>query len=124
VTRDYGATWNSIVSNLPANGNVNVIREDPRNKDLLFVGTEYGLYVSIDGGREWRQFMSGLPTVRVDDLLIHPRDNDLIVGTHGRGIYILDDITALQQLTRSKVLDTESFLFDVRPATQWLTDVV
>lgn len=123
VTRDYGATWSSIVSNLPANGNVNVIREDLKNKDLLFVGTEYGLYVSIDGGREWRQFMSGLPTVRVDDLLIHPRDNDLIVGTHGRGIYILDDITALQQLTRSKVLDTESFLFDVRPATQWLNDV-
>jgi photosystem II stability/assembly factor-like uncharacterized protein len=123
VTRDYGETWSSIVSNLPAKGNVNVIREDPRNKDLLFVGTEYGLYVSIDGGREWRQFMSGLPTVRVDDLLIHPRDNDLIVGTHGRGIYILDDITALQQLTRSKVLDTDSFLFDVRPATQWLSDV-
>ena len=123
VTRDYGATWSSIVSNLPANGNVNVIREDPKNKDLLFVGTEYGLYISIDGGREWRQFMSGLPTVRVDDMLIHPRDNDLIVGTHGRGIYILDDITALQQLTRSKVLDTESFLFDVRPATQWLSDV-
>ncbi|HEX5701718.1 MAG TPA: hypothetical protein VFX97_00705 [Pyrinomonadaceae bacterium] len=123
VTRDYGETWSSIVSNLPVNGNVNVVREDPKNKDLLFVGTEYGLYVSIDGGREWRRFMSGLPTVRVDDLLIHPRDNDLIVGTHGRGIYILDDITALQQLTRSKVLDTESFLFDVRPATQWLSDV-
>ncbi len=123
VTRDYGQTWSSIVSNLPVNGNVNVVREDPKNKDLLFVGTEYGVYVSIDGGREWRQFMSGLPTVRVDDLLIHPCDNDLIVGTHGRGIYILDDITALQQLTRSKVLDTESFLFDVRPATQWLSDV-
>ena len=123
VTRDYGVTWSSIVGNLPARGNVNVIREDLKNKDLLFAGTEFGLFVSIDGGREWRPFMSGLPTVRVDDLLIHPRDNDLIVGTHGRGIYILDDITPLQQLSRSKVLDTESFLFDVRPATQWLNDI-
>lgn len=123
VTRDYGATWSSIVSNLPANGTVNVVREDPKNKDLLYVGTEYGLYISIDAGREWKKFMSGLPTIRVDDLLIHPRDNDLIVGTHGRGIYILDDITPLQQLTKSKVLDTETFLFDIRTATQWFTDV-
>ncbi len=66
--------------------------------------------------------MSGLPTVRVDDILVHPRDNDLIIGTHGRGIYILDDITALQQLTSGKVLDKDVFLFDVRPGTQWLND--
>ena len=123
VTRDYGATWSSIVGNLPAIGTVNVIREDPKNKDLLYAGTEFGLYISFDAGREWRQFMSGLPTVRVDDILVHPRDNDLIIGTHGRGIYILDDITPLQQLTRSKVLDTEVFLFDVRPGTQWLNDL-
>ena len=123
VTRDYGATWSSIVSNLPPTGTVNVVREDPKNKDLLYVGTEFGLYISFDAGREWRQFMSGLPTVRVDDILVHPRDNDLIIGTHGRGIYILDDITPLQQLTRSKVLDTEVFLFGVRPGTQWLNDL-
>ena len=123
VTRDYGATWSSIVSNLPPVGTVNVVREDPKNKDLLYAGTEYGLYISIDGGREWKQFMSGLPTVRVDDILVHPRDNDLVVGTHGRGIYILDDITPLQQLTSGKVLDKEAFLFDVRPGTQWLTDI-
>src|SRR6185436_8307277 len=108
VTRDYGATWSSIASNLPAVGNVNVIREDPKNKDLLFVGTEVGFFLSIDGGREWRKLMTGLPTIRVDDILIHPRDNDVIIGTHGLGIYILDDITPLQQLTRSKVLDTQS----------------
>ena len=123
VTRDYGATWSSIVSNLPSTGTVNVVREDPKNKDLLYVGTEFGLYISFDAGREWRQFMSALPTVRVDDILVHPRDNDLIIGTHGRGIYVLDDITPLQQLTRSKVLDTEVFLFDVRPGTQWLNDL-
>ena len=123
VTRDYGATWSSIASNLPAVGNVNVIREDPKNKDLLFVGTEVGFFLSIDGGREWRKLMTGLPTIRVDDILIHPRDNDVIIGTHGLGIYILDDITPLQQLTRSKVLYTETFLFDVRPGTQWFNDL-
>jgi len=123
VTRDYGATWVSVVGNLPSVGTVNVIREDPKNKDLLYAGTEFGLYVSFNGGGEWKEFMSGLPRVRVDDILVHPRDNDLIVGTHGRGIYILDDITPLQQLASAKVLDKEEFLFDVRPGTQWLNDI-
>src|SRR5688500_15288929 len=85
VTRDYGATWKSIVNNLPKWGNVNVIKEDPKNKDLLYVGTEFGLFISQDGGKVWKPFMSGMPTIRVDDVLVHPRDNDLIVGTHGRG---------------------------------------
>ena len=97
-TTDFGETWTSIAGNLPA-GNVNVIREDPKNRNLLYLGTEYGFYVSMDGGKEWKRFMNGLPTVRIDDILVHPRDNDLIVGTHGRSIWILDDITALQQLT-------------------------
>jgi photosystem II stability/assembly factor-like uncharacterized protein len=123
VTRDYGATWSSIVGNLPAWGTVNVVREDPKNKDLLYVGTEFGLFISLDGGKEWKQFMSGLPTVRVDDILVHPRDNDLVLGTHGRGIYILDDIAPLQQLTSAKVLDKDVFLFDVRLGTQWLNDM-
>ncbi|HKS08682.1 MAG TPA: hypothetical protein VJS13_03985 [Pyrinomonadaceae bacterium] len=122
VTRDYGATWAPIVSNLPKWGTVNVVREDPRNKDLLYVGTEYGLYISLNGGGEWKPFMSGMPVMRVDDILVHPRDNDLIVGTHGRGIYILDDITPLQQLSEKKVLDTEVHLFDVRPGTIWMND--
>ncbi|HEY8461033.1 MAG TPA: hypothetical protein VIM99_11665, partial [Blastocatellia bacterium] len=89
VTRDYGATWTSIANNLPI-GNINVVREDAKNKNLLFVGTEFGVFVSINGGAEWKKFMTGLPTVRVDDLLIHPRDNDLIAGTHGRGVWIID----------------------------------
>src|SRR5205085_8266364 len=109
VTRDYGATWKPIANNLPPRGQVNVIREDPKSKELLYVGTETGLYISLDGGDMWKRFMSGLPTVRVDDILVHPRDNDLIVGTHGRGIYILDDITPLQQLS-SKVTDTDVHL--------------
>ena len=121
VTRDYGATWTSIVNNLPKWGNVNVIREDPKNKDLLYVGTEFGLYISLNGGAEWKPFMSGMPTMRIDDILVHPRDNDLIVGTHGRGIFILDDITPLQQLSQ-KVMDAEAHLFEVRPGTIWLND--
>ncbi len=120
-TTDFGETWRAIAGNLPR-GNVNVVREDPKNRELLYAGTEYGLFVSLDGGREWKRFMNGLPTVRVDDILVHPRDNDLIVGTHGRSIWIVDDITALQQLT-PEAQESEAFLFDVRPATAWVTDV-
>ena len=121
ITKDYGATWTSIVNNLPKWGTVNVVREDIKNKDLLYAGTEFGLYVSLNGGGEWRPMMSGMPTVRIDDILVHPRDNDLIVGTHGRGIYILDDITALQQLTTA-VKEKDTTLFEVRPGTQWYND--
>jgi photosystem II stability/assembly factor-like uncharacterized protein len=121
VTRDLGETWTSIAANLPA-GNVNVIKADPKNRNLLYVGTEYGFYVSLDGGGQWKRFMNGLPTVRVDDVMVHPRDNDLILGTHGRSIWIMDDITALQQLS-AETLGTEAAVLDVRPATVWLTDI-
>lgn len=121
VTRDFGQTWESISNNLPV-GNVNVIHEDPKSKNLLYLGTEYALFISLDGGREWKRFMTGLPTVRVDDILVHPRDNDLIVGTHGRGIYIIDDITPLQQLSDT-VTGADAHLFNIRPGTQWFQDV-
>ena len=121
VTKDYGATWTSIVNNLPKWGTVNVVREDAKNKDLLFAGTELGIYVSLNGGAEWKPLMSGMPTMRIDDILIHPRDNDLIVGTHGRGIFIIDDISPLQQLSE-KVTNSEVHLFDVRPGTIWFND--
>jgi hypothetical protein len=121
VTRDYGTTWQSIAANLPTPGNVNVIREDPKNRNLLYLGTEYAFWISLNGGAEWKKFMTGLPTIRVDDILVHPRDNDLIVGTHGRSIYIIDDITPLQQLS-DDVMKKDVHLFDVRPATAWLTD--
>jgi hypothetical protein len=120
VTRDFGATFTSITGNLPV-GPTNVITEDPRNPDLLYLGTEFGLFLSLDGGREWKRFQNGLPTVRIDDILVHPRDNDLVVGTHGRSIWILDDITPLQQLT-PEVAEGEAFLFAARPAIQWKTN--
>ena len=120
VTRDFGATWTPIASNLPT-GNVNVIREDPRNPNLLYLGTEYAFYISLNGGKEWKRFMNGLPTVRIDDILIHPRDNDLIVGTHGRSIWIIDDITPLQQLSDA-VTTADAHLFTPRSAIRWLAD--
>ena len=122
VTRDYGANWTSIAGNLPE-GNVNVIREDPKNPRLLYLGTEYAFHISLDGGREWKRFMNGLPTVRIDDILVHPRDNDLIVGTHGRSIYIIDDITPLQQLTEA-VLAADAHAFDIRPNVLWFNDTM
>ncbi|HET7695274.1 MAG TPA: hypothetical protein VFK57_06160 [Vicinamibacterales bacterium] len=121
ATKDFGKTFESITGNLPPFGNVQVIREDPKNPDLLFAGTEFGLYVTLDRGRNWQKFMNNYPTVRTDDILIHPRDNDLIVATHGRSVWIADDITPLQQLTPA-VKDADVTLFDIRPAVAWLND--
>ena len=121
-TTDFGETWTSIASNLPQ-GNVNVIREDPKNKNLLYLGTEYAFYLSLNGGKEWKRFMNGLPTVRIDDILVHPRDNDLILGTHGRSVYIMDDISALQQMTDAATSNADAVLFDIRPAVAWVTDI-
>jgi len=120
VTRDYGKTWQSIVNNLPAWGNIQVVREDPKNKDLIYVGTEFGLYISLDGGKQWQRFMNNLPTTRVDDILVHPRDHDLIIATHARSIWIADDITPLQQMATAGTED--AVLFDIRPAIAYLPD--
>jgi hypothetical protein len=121
VTRNYGQSFESIANDLPAYGNVQVIREDPKNRNLLYAGTEFGLFVSLDGGKQWKRFMNNYPTVRTDDILVHPRDNDLIVATHGRSVWIADDISPLQQLT-PEVQSQDGFLFDVRPAVAWLND--
>jgi len=121
VTHDFGKTFESITNNLPSYGNVQVIREDPKNKDLLYAGTEFGLYVSLDGGKRWQKFMNNYPTVRTDDILVHPRENDLIIASHGRSVWIADDITPLQQFTQA-VRDSDAALFDIRPAVAWLND--
>jgi photosystem II stability/assembly factor-like uncharacterized protein len=121
VTRDFGQSWTSIAANLP-DGNVNVIKEDPKNRNLLYLGTEYAFYISMTGGKDWKRFMTGLPTVRIDDILVHPRDNDLIVGTHGRSIWIIDDITPLQQMTDA-IAAADAHLFEVRKATAWAPDI-
>ncbi|HWK08462.1 MAG TPA: hypothetical protein VNR64_00325, partial [Vicinamibacterales bacterium] len=121
VTHDYGATFKSITADLPQRGNVQVIREDPKNRDLLYAGTEFGLYISLNAGQHWQPFMTNYPTVRTDDILVHPRDNDLIVATHGRSVWIADDVTPLQQLT-PMVRDSDVALFDIRPAVAYLND--
>ena len=117
-TTDFGETWLNITSNIPDGHVTRVIRQDLRNPDLLFAGTEFGLFISIDDGESWSRFMNGMPTVPIYDLVIHPRDNDLIAGTHGRSIFILDDITPLQQLTRD-VRQMDAYLFEQKPATMW-----
>jgi photosystem II stability/assembly factor-like uncharacterized protein len=117
-TTDFGETWTSIAANLP-NASINVIREDPRNPNLLFVGAEFGLYVSIDGGKSWTEMKGNLPTQPVYDVQIHPRDHDLIVATHGRGIFITD-ISALEE-TDATVLGQDAYVFEVEPRIKWVT---
>ena len=116
-TTDYGDTWTSIVGNLP-NKSINVIREDPKNPNLLFVGADFGLYATIDGGKTWNE-MTGMPTQPVHDLLIQPRENDLIVGTHGRGFFIAD-ISALEEMS-DQLLAQDAYVFDVKSRVKWTT---
>ncbi len=111
-THDYGHTWSFIGRGLQ--GFVHVIREDPRNSSLLYAGTESGIFVSYDRGGHWDDLRLGMPHLPVFDLRVHPRDNDLIVGTHGRGFYILDDLTPLQQFYR--VGNAAAYLFTPMPA--------
>jgi hypothetical protein len=116
-TNDGGKSFHSIASDLPTGGSdyVHVVREDPYNKDLLFVGTSRAAYVSIDGGAHWSRFMSDLPTVPVYDLKIHPRDHDLIAATFGRGIWIAD-VAPLEQLN-ARTLADNAHLF--KPVTAY-----
>jgi photosystem II stability/assembly factor-like uncharacterized protein len=116
-TEDYGQTWTSIASNLPDEG-INVIREDRQNADLLFIGTDRTVYASLDGGASWATLKNDLPTVPIKDLTIHPRENDLVVGTFGRGFYIAD-ISPLQELTPT-VLEGDAHFFRIETKIQWV----
>jgi photosystem II stability/assembly factor-like uncharacterized protein len=113
-TADLGRTWQSVAGDLPAGGPVRVVREDPFRAGLLYAGTQFGLFVSLDGGARWTRF-GGIPTVPVDDLLVHPRDRDLVVATHGRSLFIVDDVRPLQDLTPA-VLAKPAHLFPIRAA--------
>jgi len=117
ATDDYGQTWYSLSKGMP-DYSVYVVREDWKNPDLLFAGTEQGVYFSPNRGTTWHELMGNLPTVAVYDLMIHPRDGDLIAGTHGRSIWILDDISPLRQLTAA-VMAKPVHLFESRTATRW-----
>jgi photosystem II stability/assembly factor-like uncharacterized protein len=121
VTRDFGRSWQSIAGDLPQFGNVNTVRQDPLNPRLLYAGTEFGFFVSVDEGASWKRLMNNLAVVRIDDVLVHPRENDLVLATHGRGVAIMDDISPLQQLT-PEVLAADAHLFEPREAVLWRTD--
>lgn len=96
---DIGRTWKSIAGNLPDRGTVYVVIDDPKDADMLYVGTEFGLYFTRDGGNQWTRLRGGLPTIMVRDLQVQKRDDQLVVGTFGRGIWILDDLNVLRSLT-------------------------
>jgi hypothetical protein len=120
-SNDKGATWTSISSNLPEDQPVWTIAEDHVNPNLLFVGTEFGVYFSVDGGKKWIQFKAGLPSIAVRDLEIQKRENDLILGTFGRGIYILDNYAPLRDIT-PELLDKDIHIFPVKDGLMFIPD--
>lgn len=117
-TSDFGKTWTSITADLPQDEPINIIKEDHRNPNLLFVGTSQCVYVSIDGGISWTSMKNNMPYVPIHDLCIHPRENDLVVGSFGRSFWIAD-ISPLQELT-TELLTRDIHLFDVEPQVLWI----
>jgi photosystem II stability/assembly factor-like uncharacterized protein len=120
-TSDFGKTWKSIVSgDSGIRGWAHVVKEDTVKPNLLFLGTEFGLFISNDDGERWAQYKgSNFPAVAVDDLVIHPRTSDLVLATHGRGIWIIDDISPLRDLTPEIMQEDAGFL-PIPPGTQWM----
>ncbi|MEN8154300.1 MAG: hypothetical protein ABFR75_09785 [Acidobacteriota bacterium] len=110
---DQGKNWKDISSNIPC-GPVNVIREDPKNSKVLYVGTDFGVYVTLNGGKNWEVLANNLPTTYVQDLVIHPRDNILVAGTHGRGVYAID-VSFIQEIT-PEITSSEIYLFNTSDA--------
>jgi photosystem II stability/assembly factor-like uncharacterized protein len=117
-TEDFGATWTSIASNLP-NEPINVVYEDPRNPNLIFVGNDAGVYVSFDRGGRWVRMNNNMPSVPVRDILVHPRERDLVLGTYARGFWITN-IGALEELSDT-VVGKQAHLFSIKPTVQRVT---
>jgi hypothetical protein len=116
VTRDQGRSWSSIAAGLPTDVPVKVVRGGRRNPNLVYVGTEFGLHMSLDAGKTWLPLQAGLPTVAVDDITTQPRDLDLVIGTHGRSIYVLDGVQVFEEWTPRALTDT---LTAFTPRTTW-----
>ncbi len=116
---DEGKTWTSIAGDLPENGTVLAFAEDPVNASLLFVGTEFGAYFTIDGGAHWVRLKGGLPTIAVHDMVIHPREGDLVIATFGRGFYVLDDITPLRQM-KPEAVEQAAAVYPVKDALMYI----
>ena len=116
---DRGRSWTSLASNLPSRGTVFSIAEDHIDPDLLFVGTHFGLFCTVDGGRNWVRLNAGLPTCWVQDIAVQKREDDLVIATFGRGVYVLDNYAPLREL-RSGVLDKEAHLFSTKEAQSYI----
>lgn len=118
-SNDQGNTWTSIVGDLPTRGSVYAIAEDHVNSDLLFAGTEFGLFFTVDGGTHWVQLKAGLPTIGIRDIAIQKRENDLVLASFGRGFYILDNYAPLRELTKTN-LDKAAHIFTVKTALEYV----
>ena len=117
-TADGGKTWKRITDGLPGNAFVWVVREDPKNPDLLYAGTELGLFASFDAGAHWTRFgLKNLPNVAVRDVFVQPEQNDVLIATHGRGLWILDDATPVQESVKASSRD--GYLYPIRPALRY-----
>lgn len=117
-TDDFGETWVPIVSNLPENNAVNAVVQDRKNPQLLMVGTEQGVFLSLNGGAKWRPLRGNMPRVKVTDLVIHPRENDLVAATYGRGLWVVD-ISPLQEMDED-LADKKFHLFEIEPAVEYI----
>ncbi len=119
VTHDFGAHWTKIVAGLPADQWARAIRPDIRNRNIVYLGTEQGIWISFDGGANWQSFKNDLPAVSVHDIRMQPQYDDLVLATHGRSVYIMDDMTAVQQIQQA--VARGSWLFPPRVSYEWST---
>lgn len=121
ASSDRGRSWRSLAAGLPERGSANAIAEDPRDKNLLLVGTEFGLHFSNDGGKAWTQLKGGLPTIAIKDIEFQQREDDLVLATFGRGFYILDDLSPLRQAS-DELLAKEAVILPLRSAKAYIQD--
>ncbi len=119
-SKDKGKTWQNISSNLPENGSVHSISQDFKNPDLLFAGTEFGIFFSNNSGKNWHQLKTGIPDIAIRDIAIQQRENDLVLASFGRGFYILDDYSPLRKTNEQFLKENEAYLFPVKDALQYI----
>ena len=121
-TIDGGKSWKKITNGIPENTLIWRIVQDHKNPNLLFLGTEYGVYISLNQGEKWHKFSNGLPTIPVRDLTIQRRENDLVLATFGRSFYVLDDYSPIRDFTENS-LNQEAVLFEPRKALQYTPEI-
>src|SRR5207344_2239103 len=120
VSNDFGATFRSLNGNLKGEA-VKTLTEDQRNADVLYIGTETGIFLSLDRGKSWGRLKANFPNVRVDEITLHPRDNAMLVATHGRAIWVLDHLEPIQEYTATQAASADVKLFSVPTALEWKT---